>query len=161
MTTTPAPTSDAAIQSAVAAALLAVPGVDATHVGVSVRGGAVTLSGEVDGYPEKVVAERTALGVHGVTAVAEEITLSSPWGVRADGDVARLAGDALRAADDVPPSVTVTVNEGSLVLRGTVDLERQRAAAQRTVADLPGVREVLDLVHVHVHPATAPPSPRP
>lgn len=49
------------------------------------------------------MAEQTALAVHGVTAVAEEITLSSPWGARADGDVARIAGDALRAAVDVPP----------------------------------------------------------
>ncbi len=157
MTTTPAPTSDAEIQSAVATALLAVSGVDATHVGISVRDGAVTLSGEVDGYPEKAVAEQTALGVHGVTAVAEEITLSSPWGWLADGDIARLAGNALRDAVDVPPSVTVTVNEGTLVLRGSVDLQRERAAAKHTVADLPGVRDVLDLIHVH--PSAAPPSP--
>lgn len=157
MTTTPAPTSDFEIQSAVAAALLAVPGVDATHVGISVRGGAVTLSGEVDGYPEKVVAEQTALGVRGVTAVAEEITLSSPWGARADCDVARTAGDALRDAVDVPASVTVTVNEGALVLRGTVGLQSERAAAKRAVVDLPGVRDVLDLVHVH-HVAVPPTS---
>lgn len=50
------------------------------------------------------------------------------------------------------------MNEGSLVLRGTVGLQRERAAAKRAVTDLPGVRDVLDLVHVH--PVVVPPSPR-
>jgi osmotically-inducible protein OsmY len=35
------------------------PSVDAAHIGVSVRGGVVTLSGHVDSFAEKFAAERT------------------------------------------------------------------------------------------------------
>ena len=147
--TTQQPLTDADVKAAVVAALDALPGLDSAHVGVSVSGGAVTLSGELDGYPEKEVAEAATLRVAGVTAVAEEITLSSPWGCRADADLARAAGRALDAAPDVPAAVTVTVHEGAFVLRGAVHRQEERAAAKRVARGVAGVRDVLDLVHVH------------
>lgn len=145
---TPPADPDADVKAAVVAVLAALPGVDSAHVGVAVRGGAVTLSGEVDDHPEKEAAEAAVLRVPGVTAVAEEITLSSPWGWRADADLARVAGHALDADADVPGTVTATVHDGSLVLRGTARRQEQRAAAKRVARAVAGVRDVLDLVHV-------------
>jgi osmotically-inducible protein OsmY len=46
------------------------PKVNAARVGVSVQNGAVSLTGEVDTYPEKWAAEEAAKRVEGVRALA-------------------------------------------------------------------------------------------
>ena len=51
------------------------PSVDATDVGVSVADGVVTLRGNVRSYAEKWAAERTALRVYGVNAVANDLAV--------------------------------------------------------------------------------------
>ena len=47
------------------------PIVDAKDIGVSVDRGVVTLRGNVASYVEKIAAERAALRVYGVKAVAD------------------------------------------------------------------------------------------
>lgn len=54
------------------------PGVNATHIGVSVHDGVVELSGHVETFAEKLKAEHVALSVKGVKGVAEEITVRLP-----------------------------------------------------------------------------------
>jgi len=49
------------------------PSINATRIGVAVKDGVVTLSGEVESYHEKVEAERATLRVEGVRGVASEI----------------------------------------------------------------------------------------
>ncbi len=49
------------------------PAVNAAHIGVSVRGNVVTLTGHVGTFAEKLAAERAARRVKGVAAVAQEI----------------------------------------------------------------------------------------
>lgn len=71
--------SDSDIKSAVVDELGWTPSVDSTHVGVAVDDGAVTLSGEVGSYPEKLMATKAAQRVHGVTAIAQEITVRTRW----------------------------------------------------------------------------------
>jgi osmotically-inducible protein OsmY len=64
------------------------PSINSSSIGVAVSDGAVTLSGEVDAYPEKRTAVKAAQHVHGVTAVADEITVrGSGWGSLNDTDV--------------------------------------------------------------------------
>ena len=52
-----------------------VPSVDATDIGVSVDKGVVTLRGNVASYTEKSAAERVALRVYGVKAVANDLSV--------------------------------------------------------------------------------------
>ena len=70
--------TDTQVQQEVLAALKRDQTVDTTRVRVAVDGGCVTLAGEVDGYADKWNAERLALGVRGVEAVAVEIKVALP-----------------------------------------------------------------------------------
>ncbi|MGZ6855275.1 MAG: BON domain-containing protein, partial [Mycobacteriaceae bacterium] len=60
---------DDELKDAVVEELRWTPSVNSTHIGVAVTDGAVTLSGEVETYPEKALAEKAAQRVRGVTAI--------------------------------------------------------------------------------------------
>jgi osmotically-inducible protein OsmY len=123
------------------------PNVKADRVGVSVHDGAVTLSGQVDSYPEKEAAVRAALRVRGVAAVADEILVEHIWGPRDDTDIAREAGAALERSVVVPQNaVKATVHGHVVTLTGSVPWRYQREAARHAVSGLPGVTGVLDQV---------------
>ena len=70
--------------------------INATRIGVAVKEGVVTLSGEVASYHEKVEAERAALRVEGVKGIASEMEIHLPGtSHRSDADIARAALDTL------------------------------------------------------------------
>ncbi|SDP38498.1 Osmotically-inducible protein OsmY, contains BON domain [Nakamurella panacisegetis] len=141
--------TDADLKSAVLQELEWTPSVDAVNIGVSVTDGAVTLSGEVDSYPDKEQAERAALRVRGVLAVADEIVVRSLVPTN-DTDVARHAAEAIEHAVDVPDhTVKVTVRHGVVTLTGAVAWQYQRDAARRAVAYLKGVRGVVNDIKIH------------
>ena len=145
---------DAELKGAVVEELRATPSVNSTHIGVAVTDGAVTLSGEVETYPEKTLAEKAAQRVRGVTAIAEEITVRDTWGA-ADTDIAREAGEALQRAVDVPDTVKAAVHGHVVTLSGVVAWQYQRAGAARAVRYLKGVLDVLDTVTIRPTAAVA------
>jgi osmotically-inducible protein OsmY len=76
--------SDAELKTAVDDELAWTAGVDNAHIGVAVMDGGVTLSGEVDSYPEKLraeserrEAERTAWCAPGVTNVDNHLRIEN------------------------------------------------------------------------------------
>jgi osmotically-inducible protein OsmY len=141
--------SDADLKTAVDDELAWTAGVDNAHIGVAVMDGGVTLSGEVDSYPEKRRAERAALSVRGVTAVAQEIAVRNLWMTMNDTDIAREAHQALERAVDVPDgSVKATVHDHVITLTGQVPWQFQREAAARAVHYLRGVRDVANAVAI-------------
>ena len=140
--------SDSEIKSAVVDELEWTPSVDSTHVGVAVDEGAVTLSGEVGSYLEKLMATKATQRVHGVTAIAQEITVRTPWSEINDSDIAREAGEALERAIDVPDSVKAVVHDHVVTLTGTVAWHYQRSAADRAVRYAKGVTSLLNLVKI-------------
>ena len=146
--------SDAELKAAVVEELGGTPSVNSTHIGVAVTDGAVTLSGEVESYPEKSLAEKAAQRVRGVTAIAEEITVRHTWGA-ADTDIAREASEALQRAVDVPDTVKATVHGHVVTLSGVVAWQYQRAGAARAVRYLKGVLDVLDTVTIRPTAAVA------
>ena len=90
-------------QEHVQAALEWEPSVDVAEVGVTVDEGVVTLRGEVKSYAEKAVAERVTLGVCGVKAVANDLTVGLLSGLdRTDSDIAMAAVNALQWNSLVP-----------------------------------------------------------
>jgi osmotically-inducible protein OsmY len=117
------------------------PEVDATLVGVTAKDGIVTLSGYIDTYAGKLAAERAARRVYGVRAVVNELEVKLSF-EQIDPDLAEAALDALKQRIDVPVSVGVTVRNGFLTLTGTVEWMYQRAAAERAVRYLRGVRGI-------------------
>jgi len=125
------------------------PNVTATHVGVGVNHGAVTLSGEVASYPERHLAVRAAQRVRGVTAVADEMTVQTVWANTNDTDISREAGESLDRAIDVPAgSIKAEVTDHVITLRGQVGWNYEREAAHRAVRYLRGVTDVHNLVTV-------------
>lgn len=119
------------------------PQLDASRVGVTVEDGIVTLSGYVDTYAAKLAAERCARKVYGVQGIANELQVALSE-ERTDPDLARDAASALKTRVDVPPGIQVTVRNGVLTIAGSVQWMYQKAAAERAVKYLRGVRSVLN-----------------
>jgi osmotically-inducible protein OsmY len=136
------PRTDSELKSALVDELKWIPDVDSTHIGIAVNGGAVTLSGEVDSYPEKLLAAKAVMRVKGVTAIAQEITVRDPGAGVSDTDIAREAGEALRRAVDVPETVRASVHDHVITLSGDVQGQFERSAAARAVRYTRGVRSV-------------------
>jgi osmotically-inducible protein OsmY len=132
--------------------------VQPNEIGVAVKNGIVTLTGWVDSYGKKWAAEASAHRLRGVRGVANDIE------VRLDGDTQRTDGEIGLAVtrglewDAFVPfeRLDVTVANGWVMLRGEVEWEYQKRAAERAIRRLAGVRGVTNLVAVH--PGTAPPS---
>jgi osmotically-inducible protein OsmY len=129
------------------------PSVDASDIGVSVDENVVTLRGNVASYAERMAAERVALHVYGVKAVANDLAVHlGNLFERTDTEIAHAAVAALKWNAVVPnENITVTVANGWLTLKGAVNWQYQRDAAYRTVRDLTGVKGVTNSVTVKAH----------
>ena len=123
------------------------PNVKADRVGVSINDGAVTLSGQVQTYPEKHAAVSAALRVRGVSAVADEIEVHNDWAPRQDADLAREAAEVLARTGYAPSdSVKAEVHDHVVTLSGQVAWNYQREALARAVSALPGVHGLTDTI---------------
>ena len=145
--------TDRELQEHVQNALDWEPSIDAADIGVSVDAGIVTLRGDVKSYSELATAERVALHVYGVKAVANDIEVRlRDDHRRTDTDIAQAAASALKWNTMVPHDrITVAVTNGRVTLNGKVDWEYQRTAAGNSVRDLAGVRGVTNLISLEPH----------
>ena len=126
------------------------PAVGRAEIGVAASDGVVTLSGEVDSFAQKFAAERAARRVAGVRAVAEEVGVKLRTTTkRTDTELAHAAVNALQWDTEVPDDrITVRVEDGWIALEGTVEWQYQRAAAERAVRYLTGVKGLANLITV-------------
>jgi osmotically-inducible protein OsmY len=125
------------------------PKVNAAHIGVVVRDGAVALTGYVSTYSEKYAAVRAAERVYGVKAVADEIEVRLGGAdVQDDAAIAEAIIHSFRWNTLVPESVKAEVRDGWVTLRGEVEWEYQLQAAKRAVRDIRGVKGVSNLIVV-------------
>jgi len=135
--------TDSELQAAVSDELAWLPNLNSSKIGVAVDHGAVTLSGEVDSYPQRRWAEEAAMQVRGVTAIAEEIVVRGTGHETSDTHIAREAGESLERAVDLPQgTVTATVHNHTVTLAGQVPWHFQREAAARAVRYLKGVVDI-------------------
>jgi osmotically-inducible protein OsmY/uncharacterized protein (DUF2267 family) len=150
-------TEEGLVVSDVVDELRAEPGVHAERISVSASDGVIVLSGNVDSYREKDLAERAALRVMGVRAVANDITVEVPARQqRTDQEIAEAAVRALRWNSAVPEdSVQVTVDAGWVSLHGEVAWQFERLAAEGTLRDLVGVRGITNLIKVPRQPGVS------
>jgi VCBS repeat-containing protein len=123
------------------------PAVDASGIGVTAHGGAVTLTGSINTYAGKLAAERAAKRVYGVRAVANDLAVKLVTG-RTDIDIAADAATMLKLHHEVPDSVQAAVHHGHVTLTGTVDWHYQRMQAEKAVRHIRGVRQVANRVTV-------------
>jgi osmotically-inducible protein OsmY len=138
--------TDAQVQKDVIAELNWEPSVDPTDIGVEVKDGVVTLAGHVSSYSEKWNAERSALRVSGVKALAVEMDVALPGlSKRTDADIARSVENVLQWIAFLPQdAIKVMVEDSWITLTGNVAWEYQRQSAIDAVRNLMGVRGVSD-----------------
>ncbi len=120
------------------------------EIGVVVKDGIVTLTGWVDSYLKKIVAEEAAHRVLGVKAVANDIEVRLPgFAERTDADLAAAVPGALRWDAAIPAGkVEVTVSQGWVTLKGEVDHYFQKRDAEPAIERISGVRGVSNLLTV-------------
>lgn len=153
MKTTMEQTRDRDIQDDVEKALGWAPEVDSAKIGVSVRGGVVTLSGQVGSYWQKIMAGKTALRTRGVTALANEILVHHITDPRTDSDIALAAHNVLKWNSQIPKgSVKVDVEDHVVTLSGEVEWNHQRETARRLVEHLVGVQDVRNRIMLKPRP---------
>jgi osmotically-inducible protein OsmY len=137
------------IRATVEAELTFDPLVDATDVTVKNMGGEVGLNGWVPSYPQYLGAAAAAQRVAGVTNVHNHLEVVLPLGDnRDDAMLTTAANNALTMNVTVPDGVEATASNGNLRLIGTVRYGFERAAAERAVAGLTGVRNIKDEIEI-------------
>ena len=126
------------------------PKVDPANIGVSVDKGAVTLTGHVKTYAELIAAERAALRVYRVLAVANELVVKLPGDrTRDDSDIALAVSNQMAWNAAIPhEAIKATVTHGWVTLEGHVDWAYQSEAADKLVRGLIGVMGVTNRVIV-------------
>jgi osmotically-inducible protein OsmY len=142
--------TDAQIQKDIAEQLKWEPFLNPAEIGVAVKDGIVTLSGQVDSYSKKIGAELAVKKIAGVKAVAEEIHVGpSPSYLRTDTELAEGVANALKWHTAVmEDKIKIMVEKGVVSLTGEVDWNYQRQAAVDAVKNLAGVTRVNNYIVV-------------
>lgn len=126
------------------------PVLSASQIGVAVKNGVVMLSGDVNSYGKKYIAEKATWRVKGVKAVAEdlEVTLSTDDRLT-DTEIATNVLNALKYQSLVPNDrLKVKVSDGWLTLEGHVDWNYQKESGLAAVRNLKGIKGIHNFVTV-------------
>ena len=118
-------------------------------IGVAVQDGAVTLTGHVTTYSQRLAATRGAERGYGVRAVANDLEVKLSGAPRDDSDIARAIAHVLEWNVQVPEGkVRAQVSDGWVTLEGEVEYEYQRHEVERMVRNVRGVAGVTNLITV-------------
>ena len=144
------------LQQDVLAELEYEPTVDPAEIGVAAKDGIVTVSGTVRSLAEKWSAVRAVERTQGVRAVVDEIRVELPFTHRrTDEDIARAVLNLLKWDVFVPEErIKVHVENGVVILKGTVDHKYQQNAVENAIRNLAGVRSITN--HIKVKPVVSP-----
>jgi osmotically-inducible protein OsmY len=126
------------------------PRVNEAEIGVSAKDGVVTLTGSVPSFAQKYAAEKVVERVTGVRAIADDLHVR-PTGtfLKNDTDIAHSVVNALAWDIEVPADkIQAKIESGWITLRGEVDWNYQKTAAERAVRYLGGVRGLSNLIEV-------------
>ncbi len=139
--------SDRQLQNAVVEQLEWDPEISSPDISASAKAGAVTLTGFVHSYAEKIAAEKAAKSVYGLKAIANEIEVKPM--TRTDPEIARDVVEALRIDATVPDnSIKARISDSFVTLEGTVDWNFQRDAAEHCVRKVNGVRGISNQIQL-------------
>ena len=114
---------------------------------VFVLDGAVTLSGSVDWYYQRVAAESTARGIRGVRAVHSQISLT-PAPASAPEISRDIESALVRNAQVDAQNIAVTVNGNQVTLSGKVRVWNERTEAVSAAWRAKGVADVVDQITI-------------
>lgn len=124
--------------------------VDASRIGVTVEDGAVTLSGETLTFPQKFQAVELCKAVHGVKAVADEISVNLHDSSQlSDTEIAKHIAHVLTWNVSIPEdSVQASVRNGFVTLTGNLEWQPLRAKVEKQVGHVRGVRGIDNKIEI-------------
>jgi osmotically-inducible protein OsmY len=136
--------SDSQLQVDVMNELKWEPGLHHEEIGVAVKEGVVTLSGDVKSYAEKLLAETTTRRVKGVRAIAEDMNIRYDWQPKtSDSEIAQRVCHVLEWDPMIPKDkIQVTVEDGVVKLKGKVDWHYQKNLAFKDASKISGVLHI-------------------
>ena len=145
--------SDAQIKSDIVAELKWDAEVDETKIGIAVSNGAVTLSGHIPTFRQKMAAASAAKRVTGVMAIVNNIDVSLDREFRTtDEGLAERIANVLKWNVSIPgKEIKANVKNGIVTLTGQVDWQYQRTNILRNIEHVGGVVNVVD--HITLKPA--------
>jgi len=121
------------------------PRISSADVAVTAKDGAVSLTGFVPSYFQKLAAAQVAGSVYGIRAVANDIEVKISG--RTDPEIARDIAQAMKIDMSVPDDlIKATVVDGLVTLEGRVTWNFQREAAESCVSKVKGVRHIVNNV---------------
>lgn len=125
-------------------------------IGVAVKDGVVTLSGEVETFAQKHAIERAVHRVSGVRGIAMDLQVRLSGDAKtSDADIAHAALNALRWHSLVPDNrVQVEVEDGHVTLEGELDWAYQVASSEQCVRPLLGVKGVTNHIRIRPQPSS-------
>lgn len=129
------------------------PSLNSSEIGVAVKNGVVTLSGQVDSFFKKSNAEKVAKKVMGVKALAEDIQVGiSPSSRKTDTEIAAAALEALKWNSAVKHEhIKIEVEDGVVRLDGEAEWDFERTQAKKSIVNLTGVKKVLNFITIKPH----------
>jgi len=138
--------TDTEVQKDVMDELYWEPFLKASEIGVAVKNGIVTLSGTVNSYLKKTIAEKAAKRVAGVKAVAEDIEVKYPGdSIKNDTEIAQAILNALKWNSAITEDkIKVKVENGVVTLDGQVEWEFQRGIVVSEIENLWGVQKIVN-----------------
>lgn len=143
--------TDLEIQKDVQAELSWEPAINSAEIGVSVKDGIVTLSGTLNSYYKKTMAENATRRVEGVRGIAENIEIRSGHGfIKNDTELASDVLTALHMQSLVDPSaIKVKVENGLVTLYGEVHWRYQRNMLASLIGNIAGVKNINNEITIH------------
>ena len=133
--------SDAEVRKDVQDALLADPATESYQIDTAIRNGQVTLTGTVDSYAERMLADDVVASVRGVMGINNDLIVEYD----ADRTDAEIRGDVKgRLANTVHVDdglIDISVKDGKVKLTGTVGSAAEKWKA-RSLAWVAGVTDV-------------------
>jgi osmotically-inducible protein OsmY len=140
--------SDSVVKGDVLAELKWDAEIDDTKIGVIVSNGAVTLTGHVPTYRQKMAAAKATMLVSGVLAVVNNIEVRlAAEGRTTDEGLAERIASVLKWNVSIPnKDIKAEVKNGIVTLSGEVDWQYQRANILKNIEHVGGVVSVVDLI---------------
>lgn len=112
------------------------------RIQIKADNGEVILSGTVSSYDEKMMAQTVASWQQGVQGISNEINVLPPDEAISDTNLEIELNDILANRFSVDNNVTISVNNGTVVLSGTAQRMWDKREIQKVFSQVRGVKEV-------------------
>lgn len=126
--------------------------IDESQIDVSIYDNIVSLKGCVSTYPEKVLAEIEAQMVPGIKSVVNAIEVKFPgsYEILSDQDVSEAMYCLLDANSEINSNnVQVSINEGNIILEGTVNSYWKKEKIRKLASQISGVVSVKNKISIN------------